>query len=464
VSDSVTLPSSKTTFFLLVSCVALLLGVNVLMMVYKAHFYIGNDFVTFYETGKAYLMHQMLYQPETWINYFHSRISIIQPNVIQQFSENLNPPFFSIIFSIFSHSTYGEGFIYFTIVNMLIGLLGLFIFYEDFHLVTFSSYRFLWLMLFFFGFYPTYMNLSYAQFGMVTFLLVVLLRRFTLRKQAVALGVTLGFACSVKLFFFIFLGYYFLLRQWQVLLIAMLVFFSIQGLGVYCCGIASYNAYFHVLQSIDWQAASDNGSISGVLSRFLGGGETVNLSVWQLGYLRKILFSLSALVIVGHIIGMVLNDKDHLQKGLLSELHFHVVLVAMLLLSPLGWRYYFSFYILTGIFLLSYLERRSQAFGLFLCVLPAIVFISMPGVIVSRQYIIPFREMISNYSFAFYGLLFLYISLMVIRRDILKQGAFLQVPQPFSETQKLCLLASVIFSFLGVVIIIPSIYAFWQLG
>jgi hypothetical protein len=161
----------------------------------------------------------------------------------------------------------------------------------------------------------------------------------------------LGIAASLKLFFGLFFLYFLLRREWRAL-----AWFTATAL---CCallpaavfGFKIYSAYFSVLQHINWYSSSWNASILGVLARLFGAGEN-NFPLIHLPGATYTLFYLCAgLALVSFIKALWPNKSIAADNK--RDLDFSLTLVAMLLLSPLAWLYYFPLLIIPVIVLLQ---------------------------------------------------------------------------------------------------------------
>jgi len=103
-------------------------------------------------------------------------------------------------------------------------------------------------------------------------------------------------------------------------------------------GIASYRRYLDALSSVTWYAASWNASFLGFFSRIFGGSENIPL-VEAPDLTRALGYGLSA-VLVCCLVGLAW-PRHWRRSAELFDLLFSLSVVVMLLISPLGWMYYF---------------------------------------------------------------------------------------------------------------------------
>jgi hypothetical protein len=91
---------------------------------------------------------------------------------------------------------------------------------------------------------------------------------------------------------------------------------------------------------VTWQSANQNASIHGYFSRIFGGSLSVPLI--DAPALGKALGYLLATILVT-LLAWLLRPTQRLATTVRTDLGFSFTLVAALLISPLGWMYYFPF-------------------------------------------------------------------------------------------------------------------------
>lgn len=166
------------------------------------------------------------------------------------------------------------------------------------------------------------------------------------RGRAVRAGACLGLLMGIKLFMGLFLFSLLCARQWRAAGAAALAACATLALGAVAGGWPAHEAYLDGLARVNWLAANWNGSIQGFVSRFLGGSQNVpwvEAPAWARGV---------SLALCGGLLVWLGRQLAALQRGVsvqpagqrrLTDAVFMLTVPVMLLLSPLGWLYYFPF-------------------------------------------------------------------------------------------------------------------------
>lgn len=189
------------------------------------------------------------------------------------------------------------------------------------------------------GYFPTWANIQLGQYGLILLGLILFLWLTSRDGRYRAAGLILGIAISLKIFFGLFLLFFAVRRQWRVLAWGMSVFLVANLLGLAIFGLATYKHHLAALTLGPlYINASWNASFSGFFTRIFGGAENiplVNMPVLAYG----LAYCLSLLLILGLI--WVSWPHPHKLSRDRFDLGFSLCLVAMLLISPFGWIYYF---------------------------------------------------------------------------------------------------------------------------
>lgn len=264
---------------------------------------------------------------------------------------NLNPPFFVALTTIFATLDYPVAWWIWTALSIFCGLSTLIIIFKsNIFPTTLSWLQKSWLALAFFAYYPTFASIS---FGQVTLLLLLplTLAWLTLRneKHTVAGGL-LGLVASIKPLFGLFLISLLIsrnLRAVSAFIIVCIVCFILGGL---VAGFSSYIEYSKILSEVNWLATNWNGSYSGFFFRLFGGSR--NQPWIDMPELSRGLSLVASLITVSMLSWVILRVKGCDNK-IKSDVIMAITVPAMLLISPLGWMYYFPFLIITFLVLWS---------------------------------------------------------------------------------------------------------------
>ena len=148
-------------------------------------------------------------------------------------------------------------------------------------------------------------------------------------------GLYLGLAISLKLFLLIFLPYLLLRRRVAAAASACLTELACFGLGLAVFGVQSHREWLAFLTRVDWTSAGMNVSVLGLVSRLL----MVNPYFTPLAMAPYIVKPLWA-VLAGAVglITLIVVAKDETESSV--DRSFALLLLAGLLISPLGWTYY----------------------------------------------------------------------------------------------------------------------------
>src|SRR5262245_11748356 len=148
----------------------------------------------------------------------------------------------------------------------------------------------------------------------------------------------LGLLISVKLFFLIFLPYLWIRGRLHAVTVAVATTAGCFAVGLLVFGIAAHRAWMSMLGSVDWLWVAMNASVSGLFARALAiSPHFAPLAVAPA--LARVLSMAAAGIIA--LTTFVVVVADHTEEGV--DRSFAVLMVAALLISPLGWVYYLWF-------------------------------------------------------------------------------------------------------------------------
>jgi hypothetical protein len=306
------------------------------------HFYGNSDFFGFYQSVRFYFSGQNLYSPTLISQYLTSSSVWISAD------GNLNPPFFTLLLLPFYFLNYADALKTWTMISLFLALLSVFLALRPFprwHKNT------LLIMLGFLIYLQTSVTLA---FGQVTHYLLILITAAWLlgrEKKDISAGILIGMACAIKFFCGLFLIYFLCIKRFKLFLSSVMTALFCFGLSLLVFGAKNYLSYQAVLKKIAWYASSWNVSFLGFFSRLFSFSEK-NQSLYSLPWLTKSLtLGLSAFLVIYLVLAWrtLTDKKEPFDRG------FGLVIIAMILLSPLGWTYYF------GLFLIPYLILVHQS-------------------------------------------------------------------------------------------------------
>ena len=150
-------------------------------------------------------------------------------------------------------------------------------------------------------------------------------------------GAWLGLAAAIKPFLFIFVPYFIVKRNWPALRSLALVAVATAATGVLVFGFDAYREWFSQLPRINWATHYFNASIAGVAERLFGRSyyAIVGRQIW----IERMLILTATAVVAGVTFRRLARRRaaDGVEP---TDVDWAVLLMASLLLSPLGWVYY----------------------------------------------------------------------------------------------------------------------------
>lgn len=252
---------------------------------------------------------------------------------------NLNPPFFAVLAWPLAYLDYATAWAFWSAASVACGLLGTACLVQTYaRHKTGRAWRLPLACLALFAYFPTYVSLTYGQTTLFVLLLLVLGWRSLRQGSDVRAGVWLGLAVSLKPFValallaMLFAGY---LRAFRAAFVTCAL---AAAMGLILVGWGDHQDYLRIAGDVTWLAASWNASFAGYFSRIFGGSENVP---WLQASMLAKLFSILSSVAVLTAIGVLLHRTRRWVRGERVDILFALVVPAMLLISPLGWLYYF---------------------------------------------------------------------------------------------------------------------------
>lgn len=303
-----------------------------------------SDFGKFYHSQQFFIQGKNIYAPVYFVKNklstsTHATKAKPMSSKPVELGSNLNPPFFTLISFPLAYLSYPHALLLWTLISIISGALGILLLQQKLDSHGFSIFCALLLLMALFGYFPSFVSL---QFGQVSLLLIPLLVcgwRAARDGKAIRAAIFLGITASLKPFIGLFLFYFLMRKEWQGLYAFLATLFSCALIAGFFLGFDSYAAYYHVCQQIKWAASSWNVSFYGFLLRLTGGIES-NAALLRIPGLITYLYP----AVAGFFfLAMMqfLRPEPSIQKDRKVDLDFGIIIVGLLLLSPLGWIYYF---------------------------------------------------------------------------------------------------------------------------
>jgi len=151
-------------------------------------------------------------------------------------------------------------------------------------------------------------------------------------------GFYLGICASVKPFLLIFVPYFLLRKRFSALQNFVGIFAGIFFLGILVFGIEAHRDWIQTLSSVNWYWVGLNLSILGFLTRTFGESPNFALLTYEPNLMVPFWIVLSGFI---GFVTLLAISFDHTPQA--ADRAFALLLLAALLISPLGWTYYLFF-------------------------------------------------------------------------------------------------------------------------
>lgn len=333
---------------------------------------IYSDYADFYQSLRFSQQDKSLYSKIYYKVYDDNTHFKIKP-----LSPNLNPPFFSALIYPMGYFNFVNSFYVWTLFSVICGIISILIIQKNFG-IPYHVNLTLCLILTFFIFTPTIGNFLYGQVSLLLLLFLTIGWHYLRNQQQRKAAIMLAGCAAIKPFLGLFILYFLCKRQWRAL-----VYFSVSGailtlLPLLFFGKQSYIDYMHLLPAIKWYASTWNVSLLGFFTRIFGGvGEKMTPLIY-LPYLTKFCYWLSSLVLVGYL-AHFLQKQYSIDPVKKIDLDFSLILMIALLVSPLGWRYYFVWWIIPIVVLHQYAKYTKFPMLFILLICTIIFLIGIPS-------------------------------------------------------------------------------------
>lgn len=341
-----------------------------------------TDFGKFYNSQQMFVQGKNIYSPIYFvrhkINFKSTPPRLVKSKHVQvlQLGSNLNPPFFTLLSFPFAYLSYSHALWLWTFLSILAGSLAVLLLQHKLDPSSLSRSSSLLLLIGFFSYFPSFVSLQFGQVSLLLLPLLVLAWRAAQDKKTLKAGIFLGFAASLKPFIGLFLFYFLIRKEWRG-------FFSFIATVVICImstaivfGLDTYLSYYHACQQIKWAASSWNVSLYGFLLRLIGGNESNAALIALPGLIAFVYPLLTALIFLAII--RFLLPQANIESSQKTNLDFSIVLLGMLLLSPLGWFYYFPFLSIPLLILWDMSKKGIYPIALPLCLATLVLFSNIP--------------------------------------------------------------------------------------
>ncbi len=302
--------------------IAAVSGMYLLIMYLLYHVYIRADMATFYAAASEYKVHRTPY---------HALYSSFAP-IKSILSVNLTPPIFLEVIRPLALLSYESASVVWLLLSLALGVKAMMLTTSIiFNNAQKKQYQ-ASVVLIYLVCFATLQNFCIGQLGNVLFFFIVAGYSCYLKNKDYAAGILWGLIIAIKLFPGLLVFYSFRNKRYRLLLTIIVTFCVAWSIPLLTHGIDIYKEYFWLIGKVTWYGDNWNASINGFLYRLID----VKFLDSSVLYLRLAYFCIftSGLVL---FLRTLYRDK----KPAFQHYNFCLTIVAMMLLSPLGWLYYF---------------------------------------------------------------------------------------------------------------------------
>ena len=294
------------------------------------------DFVQFFVSARAVADGGSLYAPLRMADLGLDAPAGRDPS--EPLHPNLNPPLLAVLLA--PVSTFGISFAYsvWSALSLACALLACAWISRALRPAGATDAELVWFWLAVLVYYPTHTAL---MLGQVTFVVMALVSGAWMaarsRRERTA-GILLGIALNLKLFCGLLVVYFAWQRRWRAAFWAVASTLAVALVPLPWVGSSAYVEYAGLLPSVTWLSSNWNASFASFFTRVLGGSENapfLNLPAVANG----LVMASSAMAVAG--LAWLSRPASTVGGTGTFDLGFGLTMIVMLLVSPLGWMYYF---------------------------------------------------------------------------------------------------------------------------
>ena len=291
----------------------------------------GNDFVMFHAAARSLLGGGSIYQPFLYVPYMHEAWLTGTAPGTGIVPLNLNPPIMSLLFLPLGLLPLRVAYMVSYIVQLLAALWVLRQLVRT--MLPSSHSAFAWSACSLLVYFPTFANLYAGQVGLALMAVLGLATLALLKGHHRTAGIWLGLALTAKLFVGLIFVWLLWNRRWSSLTMGLMVWAMCMTVGFLLFGVGDHLHWISAMQENAQRALSWNGSLWALLARNFPADQT------GLGLVLALGIGLPVLAVLAR------QEPRFALAGLFP---------LMLLLSPLGWIYYFPVLIISALLLWPY--------------------------------------------------------------------------------------------------------------
>lgn len=191
------------------------------------------------------------------------------------------------------------------------------------------------------AYFPVTANMLLGQIGLLPFITLGLFWLALENGRTRQAGAWLGLALALKLFVGLVFIWLMLQKRWHLLLWSGLSWVALMLAGLLLFGVENHRDWLHALTRMDWGTQSWNASLSGFASRYFTTDQ-----LWAR-------WTVHSAGLTGSVAALLWLSRQTRRLGEARTLNLGLALTLplMLLLTPLGWLYYFPLLFLSAVIL-----------------------------------------------------------------------------------------------------------------
>ena len=366
--------------------------------------HLKNDFSLFYHAAYSFWHHQAVYSTlpeEVKRGIFLQKVLHLQSS-LKTYSGNLTPPTFILLSLPLGLLKEPNAIIVWAIFSLAIDCLNVYLLYRIFF-KQYGNPIIYWILL---GIYlasmPALANVSLGQLAPLILLAIIGLWQWSKNACDIKAGLLLGLILSIKYFFGLFAIFFLLQKRWRLLVTSVVSFIALNSLAYAVLGKETFLQYQQNVAHIYWYVNNWNASLFGFLSRF--DARIVNLH-FVTGLWVRIDYYCGCLALL--FVEWYLCRKKF-TSSYEFDFAFCYVLIAALLMSPLGWLYYLVLLIIPILFIMQNIlaTEKSTDYSALIIFLILMMLLNCP-VLMRDTIHIGWRNLSVFIANSFYSLLFL---------------------------------------------------------
>jgi hypothetical protein len=328
VSGTVTILGGGVLLVLLVLLGSILVG--------KAQQTYSADFTVFYVSGVQFFEGKDVYASLPFD--FLGPIPDGVPTPARDMHANLNPPFSVLLLAPLSRLPFAYAYLTWSLLSFICAFAAAWLMADAY---TTGQRRLSWsigLLVLLLAYSPTWSSFVLGQTTLPVLLILAAGWRLTRNGHEPGAGAVLGAALAMKPFVGVLLIYFLALRRWRLLAWYGASFAAANLIALGFMGVDVFARYLDVLRTVTWHGMDLNASLFGLLARLTGNAN--GPSGQETGQWMLILGYGISLVLLGLLI-LLCRRLPPWPSPRGIDIGYAGCLVLMLLISPLGWVYYF---------------------------------------------------------------------------------------------------------------------------